>query len=183
MNKTMKILFAAALAVTTSGAALASQICAYVNDNSAANSTEGYMIGPGIASTHVGPYSTNGIGGAGPYTASNLAATREAEGDLYIENVGSNNITHFIVNKTNCALTLDPTLYASGDIGSSEGVSLAITLDGQTMFDGSVNEDHIYSHTIAADGSLGAPFTESSSLSWSIDGMEVSPDGKTLVVS
>jgi hypothetical protein len=67
MNKSARIVLAAAFASILSGGAMAgietSHICAYVNDNvDGPNSAEGYMIGPFSATTHVGPYSTNGNG-------------------------------------------------------------------------------------------------------------------------
>lgn len=58
---------------------------------------------------------------------------------------------------------------------------MAITPDGTTMFVATTGDEHIYSHTIAANGSLGYPFLETSIGSPS--GVQVSPDGKTLVVS
>jgi DNA-binding beta-propeller fold protein YncE len=189
MNKAMKVLLTAALAVTTSGAAMASHVCAYVNDNlrnfsHGPNKAEGYRIGPGTAVVHVGPYATNGRG-IGNGFADGLATRvhpRLKAGDLYVSDAASDNITHFKVNKTDCTLTLDTALYPSGDTGVLNGDGLAITPDGRTMFVGSTGDDHIYSHTIAANGSLGATFTEvvASTEPWDI---EVSPDGKTLVVA
>jgi 6-phosphogluconolactonase (cycloisomerase 2 family) len=183
MNKATKVLLTAALAVMTSGAAMASHVCAYVNDEvNGPNAAEGYKIGPGNATVHVGPYSTNGSGtGNGNYVG-RLGATRVREGDLYVEDVASNNITHFTINKTDCTLTLDPALYPSGDTGGALGDPLVITLDGRTMFVGSSGDDHIYSHAIAADGSLGSAFVEASTPD-PLDGIAMSPDGKTLVVS
>jgi hypothetical protein len=186
MNKATKILLAAAFAaITTSGAAMAqsAHICAYVNDNVAGpNAVEGYRIGPGTATAHVGPYSTNGSGiGSGYYTGG-LGAIRVKEGDLYVDDAHSESITHFTVNKADCTLTLDPTLYPSGDKGVYIGDGLAITPNGRTMFVGSTGDGHIYSHTIAANGSLGPAFTETSGLRLPV-GIEVSSDGKTLVVA
>jgi 6-phosphogluconolactonase (cycloisomerase 2 family) len=192
MNKATKILLAAALAVMTSGAATASHVCAYVNDNNTIgnntngpNATEGYMIGPGTAIAHVGPYSTNGSGGNGYFTGG-LGATRVhprlKTGDLYVNDAGSDNITHFTINKMDCTLTLDTTLYPSGDTRSLFGDVLAITPDGHTMFVGSTGDFHIYSHTIAANGSLGAAFTEASTPD-TPDGIEVSADGTTLTIA
>jgi len=186
MNNATKVLFAAALAVAMSSATMASHVCAYVNDNvpgvPGPNAVEGYMIGPGSATVHVGPYSTNGRGiGAGFYSG-DLAATREREGDLYVNDPATDNITHFKINKTDCTLTLDTTLYPAGDTGVEYGDLLAITPDGRTIFVASTVNFDIYSHTIAANGSLGAPFTETS-LPNRPGGIEVSPDGKTLVIS
>jgi DNA-binding beta-propeller fold protein YncE len=92
------------------------------------------------------------------------------------------NITHFTINKTDCTLTLDTTLYPDGATSSANGDSLTITPNGRTLFVGPTGDDHIYSHTIAANGSLGSPFTEASTPDIPT-GIEVSPDGKTLVVS
>jgi hypothetical protein len=192
----MKILFAAALAVTMSGAAMAgkgpSYICAYVNDNVDSggtgldNATEGYKVGPGDAVVHVGPYSTNGKSFGVGLFAGGRGATRVhprlTTGDLYVNDGASENITHFTINKTNCRLILDATLYPSGDTSESDGDGLAITPDGRTMFVGSTGDNHIYSHAIAANGSLGTPFTEAATPG-NPEGIEVSPDGKTLVVS
>jgi hypothetical protein len=183
MNKTIKILIAAVLAVTMSGAAMASHICAYVNDNVlGTNDTEGYKIGPGTATSHVGPYTTNGNGNGYDSLGGGLIATRVQGGDLYVEDTGNNNITHFTINKSNCKLALDTTLYPSGDRAlDGTGDPLEITPDGNTMFVGSSGDDHIYSHTIAANGSLGPTFTEATTPEGP-DGMGMSPDGKTLVV-
>jgi hypothetical protein len=190
MNKAMKILLAATLAIMASRAAMAgkgpSYICAYVNDNAyPPNAAEGYKVGPGSATAHLGPYSTNGFGGGVGFYAGGMGATRVRSGDLYVEdNLSSpENITHFTINKTDCTLTLDTTLYPSGDTGLSlYGDGLAITPDGRTMFVGSTGDFHIYSHTIAANGSLGASFTEASPSDYPV-GIEVSPDGKSLVAS
>jgi hypothetical protein len=185
MNKAMKIVLTVACAVTMAGATVAqgtSYVCAYVNDNAyGPNIAEGYKIGPGNAGSRVGPYFTNGTGIDNGYYAGGLAATRGVEGDLYVEDSASDNITHFMINKADCTLTLDTTLYPSGDTNSFSGDPLAITPDGLTMFVGS-GDFHIYSHTIAANGSLGATFTEASTPD-NIAGIEVSPDGTTLVVS
>jgi 6-phosphogluconolactonase (cycloisomerase 2 family) len=188
MNKGIKILLAAALAVTTSSAAMAgkgsSYICAYVNDNLyGPNAAEGYKIGPGDATIHVGPYTTNGNGrNGGPY-AGGLGATRVRQGDLYVSDGASDNITHFTINKRDCTLTVDAILYPSGDTGVLNGDVLAITPDGRTMFVSATGDQHIYSHTIAANGSLGATFTEASTPNVQALGIEVTPDGQTLVVS
>jgi DNA-binding beta-propeller fold protein YncE len=186
MNEATKVLLAAALAVATSSAAMASHICAYVNDNvSGPNFAEGYKVGPGTAVVHVGPYSTNGSGTAGGPFGGGMGAARVhprmKTGDLYVDDAGSENITHFTINKTDCTLTLDTTLYPSGDTNFN-GDSLAITPDGRTMFVGSRGDLHIYSHMIAANGSLGTTFTEVLAPDRPT-GIEVSPDGKTLVVS
>jgi hypothetical protein len=183
MNKAIKVLMAAALAATMSGAAMASHICAYVNDNVlGTNDTEGYKIGPGMATSHVGPYMTNGNGNGYDSLGGGLIATRAQNDDLYVDDTGNNNITHFTINNRNCKLTLDTTLYPSGDKAlDGAGDPLAITPDGNTMFVGSSGDDHIYSHTIAANGSLGPTFTETTT-SEGPDGMGMSPDGKTLVV-
>jgi hypothetical protein len=191
MNRAMKIFLISALAITTSGAAMAgtgsSYICAYVNDNvDGQNYAEGYKVGPGDAVAHVGPYATNGLGGAGVSLAGGLAAARVKEGDLYVYDESSANITHFTINKTDCTLTLDTTLYPTGHEGIY-GQSLAITPDGRTMFLGSTgtaDKSHhmIYSQTISAGGSLGPAVKEARAPSFA-DGFEVSPDGKTLVVS
>jgi hypothetical protein len=187
MNKAMKVLLAAACAVTMSGAAMAGKgtsfVCAYVNDNvQGPNFAEGYKVGPGNATAHVGPYSTNGQGiGSGAY-AGGLGATRVRESDLYVSDGASDNITHFTINKTDCTLILDTALYPSGDMSVGLGDGLAITPDGRTMFVGSTGDLHIYSHTIAANGSLGATFTETSTTDAPVGGIEVSPDGKTLVI-
>jgi hypothetical protein len=182
MNKGMKLLLAAALAAMMSGAAMAgkgtSYICGYVNDNAQGpNFVEGYQVGP---------YSTNGSGIDFGYYPGGLGATRDhprlKTGDLYVDDPYSENITHFTINKTDCTLTLDTTLYPSGDTSVFGGDGLAITPDGSTMFVGSTGDNRIYSHTIAANGSLGATFTEAST-SAGPQGFEVSPDGKTLVVS
>jgi hypothetical protein len=184
MNKAAKILLAAALAIMTSCAAMASHICAYVNDNdvSGSNFVEGYNIGPGTATVHVGPYPTNGEGTGGGFYTGGLGATRIREGDLYMEDAASDNITHFTINKTDCTLTLDTTLYPSGDTSDSDGDGLAITPNGRMMFVASTGDVRIYGHRIAANGSLGAIFTGALSPSTPND-IEVSPDGKTLVVS
>jgi hypothetical protein len=131
---------------------------------------------------HVGPYSTNGSGIGTGFLAGGLGATGVRQRDLYVSDGASDNITHFTINKTDCTLTLDTTLYASGDTSNLYGDGLAITPDGRTMFVGSTGDDHIYSHTIAANGSLGAPFTEAST-SDAPNGIEVSPDGTTLVIA
>jgi hypothetical protein len=188
MNKATKVLAIAAFAVITiPGAAMAgkgpSYICAYVNDNVAGpNFAEGYKVGPQTATAHVGPYATNGSGIAEGYYAGGLGATRVRESDLYVTDADSDNITHFTINKTDCTLTLDPTLYPSGDGSVRYGDGLAITPDGSTMFVGATGDLHIYSHTIAANGSLGATFTEASTPDFP-DGIEVSRDGTTLVVA
>jgi 6-phosphogluconolactonase (cycloisomerase 2 family) len=188
MNKTTKILLAAAWAIMTSGVALAgegpSYICAYVNDNvDGPNYAEGYKVGPGDATVRVGPYSTNGDGRGGGFYAGGLGATRLREGDLYVSDGASDNITHFTINKKNCTLTLDNTLYPSGDTSPSNlGDGLAIAPDGNTMFVGSTGDGHIYSHAIHNNGSLGPTFTEASGSDAPV-GIEVSPDGKTLVVN
>jgi 6-phosphogluconolactonase (cycloisomerase 2 family) len=192
MNKAMKTLLAAALVATMSQAAMAgdgpSYICAYVNDNVfGPNFVEGYKVGPGRATTHLGPYSTNGQGGANvEFFAGGLGATRVhprlTTGDLYVSDAGSDNISHFTINKADCTVILDATLYPSGDTSGLFGDALAITPDGSTMFVGSTGDNHIYSHTIAANGSLGATFTEASASAYPT-GMEVSPDGTALVVS
>jgi 6-phosphogluconolactonase (cycloisomerase 2 family) len=183
MNKAMKFFMVAAMAVMMSGTSMASHICAYVNDNVVGpNFTEGYKIGPGAATAHVGPYFTNGSGIGFGFLSGGLGATRLQHSDLYVEDGASSNITHFTINKTDCTLTLDTTLYPSGDSSYAFGDGLAITPDGGTMFVGSTGDYHIYSHAIGANGSLGPAFTETSTGNspW---GMEVSPDGKTLVVS
>jgi 6-phosphogluconolactonase (cycloisomerase 2 family) len=192
MDRAMKDLLTAAFAVITmSGAAMAgtSHICAYVNDNVAGpNAAEGYMVGHGaVVGPHVGPYSTNGQGNSIGFFVGSLGATRVhprlKTGDLYVEDAASDNITHFTINKADCTLTLDTTLYPSGDTNFfNYGDVLAITPDGRTMFVGSTGDFHIYSHTIAASGSLGATFTEAST-SDTPQGIEVSPDGKILVVA
>jgi DNA-binding beta-propeller fold protein YncE len=184
MNQAMKILLVAGFAVTTSGAAMASHICAYVNDNVSGtpNTAEGYMIGPGTAIVYVGRYATNGSGTGLGFTAGGYGATRVREGDLYVDDTDSRNITHFTINKTNCTLTLDTTLYPSGETSGFDGDVLAITPNGRTMFVGSYDALQIYSHTISANGSLGATFTEASTPD-APQSLEVSPDGKTLVVS
>jgi hypothetical protein len=175
-----------AVVATTSGAAIAqgtSHICAYTNDNVYdPNVVEGYKIGPGNATAHVGPYSTNGNGYDGSFYFGGLGAARVTEGDLYMEDLDSNNITHFKINKADCTLTKDPMLYPLGDTQSPGLASLAITPDGSTLFEISTIERGIYSHTIAANGSLGAPFPETSNLSTYPLDSAVSPDGKTLVV-
>jgi 6-phosphogluconolactonase (cycloisomerase 2 family) len=190
MNKATRILLTAAFAVMASGAAMAgkgpSYICAYVNDNAdGPNFVEGYKVGPGTTTTHVGPYSTNGRGTSGGPFEGGMGATRAhprlKTADLYVDDAGSENITHFTINKTDCTLALDTSLYPSGDTNLN-GDSLAISPDGRTMYVGSRGDFRIYSHTIAANGSLGAAFMESSTPSYP-DGFEVSPDGKTLVVS
>jgi hypothetical protein len=185
MNKTMKILLVAALAVMTSAAAMAQvpmHVCAYVNDNNYyfPNNAEGYMIGPGEA-THVGPYVTNGLGSGDDVYQGGLAAARE--GDLYVEDPGSVpvNITHFSINKTDCTLSLDTSLYPDGNADASFGDRLAITPDGKTMFVGSDDYNNIYSLAIAGNGSLGSPVAEASTPGTKA-GFEVSPDGKALVV-
>jgi hypothetical protein len=191
MNTGMKVLVAAALAVTMmSGAAIAgegtSYICAYVNDNvGGPNFAEGYKVGPQTMTVHVGPYSTNGSGGNGYFTGglgATLVHPKLKMGDLYVNDAGSDNVSHFTINKTDCHLTLDTTLYPSGDTRALYGDVLAITPDGRTMFVGATGDEHIYSHTIAANGSLGAAFTEAST-SDTPDGIEVSPDGTTLVIA
>jgi hypothetical protein len=183
MNKTMKALMAAAFAVMTSGTAMAGHICAYANDNnlSGPNTAEGYMIGPGTATVHVGPYSTNGSGNYGGFAAGGLGAARVKEGDLYVSDALSDNITHFTINKTDCTLTLDTTLYPSGDTMPAAD-SLVITPDGSMMLVASTGDNHIYSHTIAGNGSLGAAFKEASTPVTPTD-IEVSSNGRTLVVS
>lgn len=181
VNATMKVLAIATLAVTMSGAAMASHVCAYANDNVyGPNFVEGYRIGPGTSTIHLGPYSTNGSGTGGGFYAGGFGAARAREGDLYVSDGLSSNITHFTINKRDCTLTKDPTLYPSGDTGAVSGDILAITPDGSTIFVNSTGDNHIYSHTIAANGSLGATFTEASTYG-NPNGFEVSPDGKTLV--
>jgi len=187
MNIATKILLAAALAVMASGAAMAgngpSYICAYVNDNvDGPNLVEGYKVGPSTATAHVGPYATNGNGLGGGFTAGGLGATRAREGDLYVTDGASENITHFIINRADCTLTLDTTLYPSGDTAALYGDSLTITPDGRRIFVGATGDKHIYSHKVAADGSLGSTFTEASTPD-APDGFEVAPDGNTLVVN
>jgi len=184
MNYAIKILIVAAFAMTMSGASIASHICAYVDDDVLGpNFAEGYMVGPGSATSHVGPYSTNGSGIGGGFFTGGLASARDRQNDLYVGDTASDNITHFKINKTDCTLTLDTTLYPSGDTGLyGFGDPLAITPDGLTMFVGSTGDFHIYSHTIGANGLLGAPFTEASDPNY-INAIEVSPNGKTLIVS
>lgn len=183
MRKMTVLLGMVAAVAAMSGAAMASHICAYTNDNfSGPNVVEGYKIGPGNVTAHVGPYSTNGNGFVGSFYFGGLGAARVTEGDLYMEDLYSNNITHFRINKADCTMTKDPTLYPLGDTQGPGLASLAITPDGSTLFEISTIERGVYSHTIAADGSLGAPFPETSNLSTYPLDSEVSPDGKTLVV-
>jgi hypothetical protein len=190
MNNPTKVLLAAAFAATMSGTALAgtAHLCAYVNDNvNGPNFVEGYKVGPGTTIAHVGPYSTNGSGNAYGTNAGGLGATRDRPrlkiSDLYVDDPYSENITHFIINKTDCTLTLDTTLYPSGETGNaSSSDPLAIIPDGRTMFVGSGGIGTIYSHTIAANGSLGPTFTEAGNDDFP-NFLEVSPDGKTLVVT
>jgi 6-phosphogluconolactonase (cycloisomerase 2 family) len=161
----------------------ASAICAYVDDNVAGpNFAEGYKVGPGTATAHVGPYATNGSGIFSEFDPGGLAAVRDSQGDLYVNDPASDNITHITINKSTCALTKDTALYHSGDTSVYEGDALAITRDRSTMFVGSTGDNHIYSHTIAANGSLGASFTEASPSS-PPTALEGSPDGKTLMVT
>jgi hypothetical protein len=175
-----------------SGAAMAGTgtgfICAYVVNNKATGhnfNVEGYKVGPGTATARVGPYSTFGKGTAGSTFAGGLAATRVhpklKTGDLYVSDGGSDSIMHFFINKMDCTLTMDNE-YFSGDAGVLDGDGLAITPDGKIMFVGSTGDENIYSLTIAANGSLGAPFMETTTTGVPT-GIEVSPDGKTLAVS
>jgi sugar lactone lactonase YvrE len=183
MKKALKILLTAALAIMACGAAQAQHVCAYVNDNgSAPNTVEGYKIGPGAATAHVGPFATNGNGSGANFFffSGSLAAARVPQGDLYVGDSASNNVTHFTVNKTNCALTLDRALYPSGDTSVRYGDGLAITPDGNTMFVAATGDDHIYSHAISSNGSLGATYTEAATPE-PPNGIAVSSDGKTLI--
>jgi len=183
MNYVTKFLLAVIFTIMTSGSAMASHICAYVNDNvKGLNAVEGYKVGPGNETLHIGPYRTNGRGLAQAFSSGGLAAARFKEGDLYVGDIGSNNITHFIINKTDCTLSKDPTKYPSGDTQIGLGDSLTITPGGHTMFVGSTGDDHIYSHTIAANGALGATFTEALGSDYPVE-IVVSPDGETLLVT
>lgn len=123
MKNAKASLMVMAFVALASGGALAqgsSHVCAYVNDNVASSETgthnmaEGYMIGPGDAAVHVGPYTTNANGtGDGSY-GGGLAAARGPQGDLYVSDGGMDNITHLHINKADCTLTLDTMLYPAG---------------------------------------------------------------------
>jgi hypothetical protein len=113
MNKTIRILMAAALAAMMGGAAMAgngsSHICAYVNDNvNGPNFVEGYKVGPGDATVHVGPYATNGKGAGGGDGAGGYGATRVRESDLYVSDGESEDITHFKIRKADCMQWTEP---------------------------------------------------------------------------
>jgi hypothetical protein len=181
MRRATEILLVLAFAVATSSAVRASSVCAYVNDNvDGHNTAEGYKIGPGTAVAHVGPYRTNGSGTNDAFYAGGLGAIRVQGNDLYVNDAGTNNITHFIINTTDCTLTKDPTLYPTGENEVAFGDPLAVTPDGAAMFVAGVQ--HIYSHTIASNGSLGQAVTEVSNPSQPV-GFQVSPDGSALIVS
>jgi WD40 repeat protein len=190
MNKGMKVLLAAALAVVAmSSAALAapgtSFICAYTNNNvgGATNSVSGYKIGHGSTiGTLIGPVSTNGQGIGGGFYLGGLGATKIRGYDLYVNDAATDNITHFTINKKDCTLTLDTTHYPSGDTGVVDGDGLAISPDGKFMFVGASGNFSLYSIAIGANGSLGAPVFQQSTSDYPT-GITVSPDGKTLVVS
>jgi DNA-binding beta-propeller fold protein YncE len=142
---------------------------------------EGYKIGPGDSAVHLGPFPTNGKGGGGPLSGG-LIVVRLQNSDLYVDDVASDNITHFVINRETCLLIHDPVLYPSGDTKIGDGDPLAIAPDGQTMFIASTGDNRIYSHTIEADGSLGTAYLEKSP-SQAPTGIAVSPDGHTLVIS
>jgi DNA-binding beta-propeller fold protein YncE len=146
------------------------------------NSVEGYRIGPGSAVVYVGPYLTSGNGTGGGFYSGGLGEKRARENDLYINNVASDNITHFNINGADCTLTLGASPYPSGDTSVFAGDVLAVTPNGKTMFVGSTGDLHIYSLTVAFNGSLGAPLMEVAAPDIPT-GIEVSPDGNTLVVT
>jgi hypothetical protein len=183
MNNAKKVFLIAALAASTSGAALATHVCAYVNDNlRGPNSVEGYMIAAGPTVVYVGPYATNGNGTGGGFYSGGLGDKRARLGDLYVNDVASKNITHFTINGADCSLTLDAALYPSGDTGVFAGDILAMDPNGKTMFVASTGDLHIYSLTVDFQGSLGAPFMEVAAPDVP-SGIQVSPDGNTLVVA
>jgi hypothetical protein len=187
MNNGMKVLLTAALAVVTmSSAAMAgtSFICAYTNNNvgGATNSVSGYKVGHGSTiGTLIGPVSTNGQGIGFGFFAGGLGATKIRGYDLYVNDAATDNITHFTINKKDCTLTLDTTLYPSGDTSVFDGDGLAVTPDGKTLFVGATGNFSLYSIAIGANGSLGAPAFQQSTPDTPA-GFEVSADGKSLVV-
>jgi len=189
MNKGMKVLLTAAFAVVAVGSAMAqgpsstSHMCAYaIDDSTSGNAVEGYIVGHGaIVGAHFGPFSTNGLGTGGGFFAGGKLNARIRNGDMYVDDGGSTNITHFTIDKTNCNLTKDSALYPSGDSSPLYGSGLAITPDGKTMFTGNTGNFSIYSIAINTNGSLGAPVFQQSTSDYP-DGFEVSADGKSLIV-
>lgn len=188
MNQAMRFLLAVTLVALTSGAAMAHHVCAYANDNidgslmGAPNTVDGYKFGLGGATIYLTPVATNGQGTGGGFYLSGMGTAWISGKALYIEDVLTNDITHFQINLNSCHLSLDHTIYPSGDTAVGIGDGLAVSPDGRFLYVGSTGDKNIYLHSIESHGFLGLPASVATTPD-TPNGIAVSPDGQTLVVA
>jgi YVTN family beta-propeller protein len=177
-------------------ASVSSQIFAqstfvYVNNNvNGSNSVSAFSVGGNGALTAVAgsPFATGGSGTGGYYYASNGIAATVVGNRLYASDSVSNDIAAFTINANTGALTPvpdSPFVYGSPNTNPF-GISLAVTPNGQFLYagdGGNGTSGDIWGFSIGSNGALtpltGSPFASTGS----VDGINVTRDGKYLAAA
>jgi 6-phosphogluconolactonase len=158
----------------------------YTNNNAIPNTVTGFSVGPNGTLTMIPstPVVTGG-NGTGSFFASNTATATMRRNFLYVSNNGTNNISAFKIDTSTGVLTAVPgSPFATGGSGGLNGISLAVTPDGEFLYAGNGASNNISEFSIddssgALTALLGSPFP----LGDTPDGIKVTPNGKFLGVS
>ena len=156
----------------------------YVNNQASSNTVSAYKAGPTGTLTQItgSPFVTGGVGANETCYGLSRMALSPLNNELFVANGGDRTITPFQINPTTGALTKTTGApFATGlTADSCQGLSLAVSPDGQFLFASSNGE--IRTFTIGVTGAL--TFLSSTANCCSpITGMTLSPNGQFLAVS
>ncbi len=163
----------------------------YTNDNvGGANTVSGFSVAPSGSLTLLpgSPFSTGGRGNGGSFFSTPRIVASSIGGFLYVANGASNNVSVFSINPSSGSLTpVSGSPFATATTGGGD-LALAVTPDNKFLFAGDSLTDEITVFSIAVNGALsivtGSPYlVPGAAAGASIDGMNVSPDGKFLALT
>jgi DNA-binding beta-propeller fold protein YncE len=181
MRKLIVLIGITAVAALTvcAGASHAGHTCVFANDNlygDQPNTVDGYLV-TSTTATYVAPVLTGGLSEIS-YTPD--IVMHPLKNIFYVADDGSSDIAVLKFDPATCSITLlenVPTMH-----GNSLGSGLAITPDGQWLYEIGVNKAKMQLLGIRKDGSL-TPVHQTIDLPYSPWGVAISPDGSTLIVT
>src|SRR5947209_6772075 len=157
----------------------------YINNQSAANSVSAFSIPAGGATVGLvpgSPFATGGTGAASSCPALDRMVVSAANNMLFVSNSGDLSISAFTINPASGSLTaVAGSPFASGlTLDSCQGMSLAVTPDGNFLM-GSSN-GQINSFAVTAAGALTLSAT-TANVSSPTSSMKISANGQFLALS